>query len=119
MRLEVVNTTKLPVSKSVIARAIKQNLPTGFNQAMLELSVHIVGEKRIKSLNTRFRQLETATTVLSFPQKNPRKTKELILGDIFLCPVQIKKKYPYLALDQALSDLTIHGLGHLLGKHQP
>lgn len=77
------------------------------------ISLFIVNPKKIKKLNQQFRNKNTATTVLSFPQDEPLKkgvrNEKIILGDIFLCPEIIKRK------GQTLDFYFKHGLFHLLG----
>jgi len=76
-----------------------------------DLSIALVGEKRIKELNRKYRGKDKATDVLSFSQK------EIGLGEIILCPGQIKKnsrKFS-VAFTQELVRVLIHGILHLQG----
>jgi probable rRNA maturation factor len=87
-----------------------------------ELSVRLVGEGRIRSLNKRYRNKNKVTDVLSFPLFEKIGVKELksgiiSLGDIFICLPYAKKqaKKDGKKLDEELSLLVIHGFLHLLG----
>lgn len=81
------------------------------------VSLFIVTPEKIKTLNQQFRNKNTTTTVLSFPQDEPIKkgvrNEKIVLGDIFLCPEIIKQK------SEPLDYYFRHGLLHLLGlNHQ-
>lgn len=82
------------------------------------LSINIIDAERIKILNSRYRNLEESTDVLSFPSSviDPITNNEII-GDIFL-------SVPNIAENAASNGITfieeftlvlIHGILHLLG----
>lgn len=88
----------------------------------LELSVRFCNSEAIRSLNSDFRQRDSATNVLSFPSGMPILTTDngqglQPLGDIVLCPTLIEQE----AAEQskAIMDhychLVIHGVLHLCG----
>lgn len=91
---------------------------------IVELSVSILSEAKMRDLNSEYRQSELATDVLSFPLWEeagvftpPEDWKALPLGDIVLCPEVIaraaednKKTF----LEELTLDLC-HGLLHLCG----
>ncbi|MDQ3571295.1 MAG: rRNA maturation RNase YbeY [Actinomycetota bacterium] len=70
------------------------------------LSLKLVGEEQIRSLNRRFRDLDEPTDVLSFPVDGPGQVAgPRELGDVVICP-------------QRTADLTeaaVHGVLHLCG----
>lgn len=71
-----------------------------------ELSLVIVGDKKIKELNKKYRNQNKATDVLAFDY-----------GEIFLCLPQAKRQAKQLghSLKKELAILLIHGILHLLG----
>ncbi len=86
----------------------------------VEVSIAIVGSRKIRQLNKDFRKRDEITDVLSFPLEEARGPNgKLRLGDIVIC-------YP-LARDQAreenklvsekINELVIHGLKHLSGEN--
>jgi len=83
------------------------------------VSVHFIGDKRIKSLNKKYRGKNTITDVLSFGMGDSRGIffSGDDLGDIFVCVPQIKKqaKRNRVSFLQELYRILIHGLLHLLG----
>lgn len=75
-----------------------------------ELSLVIVGTKRIRTLNKKFRNKDYATDVLSFElSKNS--------GEIFICPIIAKSKSGKFGMDfeNYLLFLVIHACLHLKG----
>jgi len=87
------------------------------------LSIHLVGEAKIKSLNKKYRNKNKATDVLSFPLNNSKISKKykyydtIDLGDIFISlPVAKKEsKLSKISVKHQLMVLVIHGFLHLFG----
>jgi len=98
----------------------------GSPQATMDIAITLCGGKKIRSLNTKYRQKNQNTDVLSFPlEENPialLKKKSLpfpilCLGDIFICKEiagRQAKKFR-LSLEEEMIYLGVHGLLHLLG----
>lgn len=88
----------------------------------IEVSIAIVGDRKMKDLNKKYRKLEETTPVLTFSQEEgkpfvPPPDDILRLGDIVI-------SYPQAVLmaasenelvDQKISELVRHGLANLLG----
>lgn len=85
----------------------------------VEISLNIVGEAKIRSLNKKYRNKNKITDVLSFPLggKPGNKSGIMPLGDIFICLPFAKKEAvkENIAIDKKLSQLAVHGFLHLLG----
>jgi len=81
-----------------------------------EVGVRIVDEQESVSLNDKFRGVNKATNVLSFPFENPPGLFLPILGDIVLCaPVIIREAAEQKKLLKAhWAHMIIHGMLHLL-----
>ncbi len=80
-----------------------------------ELSLVFVGKKRIRTLNRIYRNKDSATDVLSFPNTTSS-------GEIFICPEKAYSKAKLFKRPprQHLAFLYIHGLLHLKGlDHGP
>ena len=95
-----------------------------------ELSVSIVDEAKIRELNKEFRDKDSSTDVLSFPQNSFHKPVTIekpfednpqpiprSLGDIVLCPevAEVNAQKIGQSLDREVCFLMIHGLLHLCG----
>ena len=81
-----------------------------------EVSVRIVGEEEIASLNAQYRGLENATNVLSFPAGISVEKVEF-LGDIVICSRVVKRESGDYGrgFSDRYAHMLIHGLLHLLG----
>ena len=81
-----------------------------------EVSVRIVGEEEIASLNALYRGQEKATNVLSFPAGISVEEVEF-LGDIVICSKVVKLESDQYGRGFAdrYAHMLIHGLLHLLG----
>lgn len=82
-----------------------------------ELSILFTGDSRIRKLNARYRDIDKATDVLSFPQSDGGKTDSLLLGDVVISVETAwrQAKDHNLSFDEELVFLLIHGTLHLLG----
>lgn len=85
----------------------------------IEISINLVGETKIKNLNKKYRNKNTATDVLSFPLSTVvlKKYGILPLGDIFICLSVAKKeaREENISIEKKLAWFTVHGFLHLLG----
>lgn len=119
-----------PVNRNKVKDAIIHALD-GKVFRKTEVSVSIVGDRQMKTLNKKYRNLDKTTNVLSFPFHDPTQPADtafiespddvLRLGDIVI-------SFPE-ARDMAIKDnklvddeivfLALHGLDHLMGKHHP
>ncbi len=83
-----------------------------------DVSVHIVGEKKIKSLNLFFRGIDGPTDVLSFSTLDGEDFfPSDDLGDIFIClPYIIRQaKDNNVTVEEEFFRILIHGILHLSG----
>ena len=82
-----------------------------------ELSLLLVSNRRIRSLNARFRGKNEPTDVLSFPLEEKLPTGTKLLGDVVISMEQAQrqateKSKPF---EEEVEWLLIHGILHLLG----
>lgn len=116
-----------PVKKSVITGAVIQSLQ-GRIKSDAELSIIVVGDRRMRELNKNYRKLDATTDVLSFPQHDPSQPMKpfvevpdgiLRLGDIVVSyPEAVREATEENKMvDDKLIELVLHGLEHLLGNH--
>lgn len=77
-----------------------------------ELSLIIIDDSKMRNLNYRYRALDRATDVLSFPD-----TEDGYLGDIFISLDKVNEQaveYKH-SKEEEFAKLLIHGILHLLG----
>ena len=93
----------------------------GFSQNW-EVGLTIVDGENIRQLNGKFRGIDRATDVLSFPlydnwDKSPKEEGGAILGDIVINikrAVEQSREYGH-SLKRELGFLTVHSMLHLMG----
>jgi len=104
------------VRRAVAGAAKRERALTG------EVEINLIGEKKIKEINARYRRVNKVTDVLSFAwkegtEKKSIQIKDSMLGQIFICFPQIKRQaqdYGVTAPEEFVRMLT-HGLLHLAG----
>jgi probable rRNA maturation factor len=113
------NLTKTAVSEVFLKRIAKIVLE-GEKEERKEISIILIGRKRIKSLNKRYRDKDKETDVLSFKwDKNFPSTPEdkLYLGEIAICQAIVKKNAVKnnSKFKEELAGVLTHGILHLIG----
>lgn len=85
------------------------------------VEIEVVGPSRMRSINNKFRNIDSPTDVLSFPAADfPTVDGEgKILGTIFLCSDIIKKNSRCYGktFEEEFDFMLRHGVDHLLGFH--
>ena len=95
-----------------------QNIQTPF-----EVSIAIVGDRKMRALNLKYRNLDKTANILSFPLNEGGETKLptdiMRLGDIIISyPMVIKESAEQeMLVDDRVDELVQHGMLHLLGLH--
>jgi len=104
------------LAKNLINEALFQTLKSAFKKLKLndkiEVGLILTDNLEIKRLNRKFRNIDSATDVLSFPiEPLSQKTNDYImLGDIVISTEMAKKQNK-----KEINKLFKHGLLHLLG----
>ena len=105
--------------KQVVRDTVRKNgIVTPF-----EVSVAIVGNRKMRALNKKYRDMDKTTNVLSFSQDvgkgAPRTPDKLYLGDVVISyPVVIEEAVlEKMLVDDKIAELVEHGVKHLLGEH--
>lgn len=93
--IEVNNLTKRKIDEDFLKALAKKVLKR--ENKTIDISIAIVGKKRIRELNKKYRKKDEATDVLSFGGD---------LNEIIICPEKVKN---------SLGEVLIHGIFHLLG----
>ena len=105
--------------KSAIASVLQENNV----QSPIEVSIAIVGDRKMTKLNKEYRNKEGTTNILSFPLAEGEQTHlpsdVTRLGDIIISyPMVIKEAAQYeMLVDERVDELVRHGMLHLLGLH--
>ncbi len=122
--------SRYPTARKKIVAAIQSHL-LGKIRRPAEISVTIIGDRRMRQLNRQYRQLDETTDVLSFPLHDSSQRSEisfidapddvLRLGDIAVSFPQAVREAgeDNMLVDDKIVFLVLHGLDHLLGIHHP
>ena len=88
-----------------------------------EVSIAIVGNRKMRALNKKYRDMDKTTNVLSFSLEEgksvPGTPDKLYLGDVVISyPVVIEEAaLEKMLVDDKIAELVEHGVKHLLGQH--
>jgi len=88
-----------------------------------EVSVAIVGDRKMRALNKKYRGLDKTTNVLSFSQSEGDKSvlpsNFLLLGDVVISYPKCVEEAALekMLVDDRICELVEHGVLHLLGEH--
>ncbi len=105
--------------KTAIADTLAENNVT----TPVEISVAIVGDRKMRALNLKYRSLDKTTNVLSFPQQEGEKVvvpgNYTRLGDIVISYPQVVRESARdeMLIDEKVDQLLQHSMLHLLGMH--
>lgn len=130
LTVEITADSKFPVDRKAIRERIAHVLQEKNVTGKVTVSVSIVGDRKMQTLNKKYRQKDYPTDVLSFPTHDPsqdiddqgffqEKGAGLVLGDIVVShpqAVMIASRRNEM-LDVIVGELVEHGMLHLLGIH--
>ena len=115
--------SRYKVSRKRIKKAIDDVLTSNSVSSTVEVSVAIVGDRKMRALNKKYRNLDKTTNVLSFPQSEGQTFQTpddaSRLGDIVISYPQVIKESARdeMLVDDKVDELVIHSMKHLLGIH--
>jgi probable rRNA maturation factor len=98
-------------------RALAQKIMTEAGAPDAELSVALVGDRRMRELNRQYRRRDRSTDVLAFAMREAPVPGSSLLGDVVISldtALRQARKAGH-SLDQEVVILLIHGILHLLG----
>ena len=110
-------TAKKNIDKNKLKKTIELYLENKNVGDIISLDVMIVDKTRIQKLNKKYRQLDSATDVLSFPVASPAKEKIGVynLGSVIICPEIVRNNAlaHKLTFEAEMDKIVIHSLNHL------
>lgn len=117
--------SRYPVSREKIRQAVEQVLTEQKVKGKIEVSVSVIGDRKMKVLKKQYLGEEGTTDVLSFPLGEvPGKFIDppdgvLRLGDIVVSYPQavLNAAQDNVLVDEEITALVKHGVKHLLGIH--
>lgn len=123
MRVLIFVESRYMVDRKRIKKTILHALGEHGINSKGEISIAIVGDRKMRELNLKHRGLEKTTNVLSFPLREGENTHlppgMVRLGDIVMSYPEIIRQAAAeeMLVDDKIDELLVHGLLHLLGVH--
>lgn len=125
MECGVYSTVKrIPLTKKRVSNIVFFVFQS-LNIKSAQISVHFIGYKKMKTMNSEYRGKNYVTDVLSFacmdlkdwPAIKMSKKESVDFGDIFICVPQIERqaKEQKISINKEMTEMLIHGTLHLLG----
>lgn len=107
---------RTPIRRAMWAR-LAQDILRQVRRPRAELGVHVVGDRRMRQLNKRYRKQDKSTDVLAFPMQEGPGPRTDLLGDVVISlpTAQRQAKESNHSLDRELTGLLVHGVLHLCG----
>lgn len=98
-------------------KALAQKLLKTVGESRAELSVELVGDRRMRELNRRYRGHDAPTDVLAFAMREGPGPVSPLLGDVVISlPTAERQAVRHgHSIDQEIATLLIHGVLHLCG----
>jgi rRNA maturation RNase YbeY len=116
-----VRLTRLIVQQTALIQ-LAQRVLSAVGESRSELSLELVGDRRIRRLNREYRKKDRPTDVLAFPIREavmPRGVPLVtqMLGDVVISlPTAVRQaKKTERSIDDELAMLLVHGVLHLCG----
>ena len=110
---------EMPLFKKTILKAAKEtlNIACKSKENNLEVSFLLTSDSNIRSLNKNYRNKDKSTNVLAFPMNQNTFGEDYIVGDVVISLEKILSESKKLKIQKYkyLSQITIHGVLHLLG----
>jgi len=123
----VTSESRYPVKRKFVREVVLRTLKANRIGDKVEVSVAIVGDRKMRQLSKQYRGLDKTTDVLSFTFEEASQGSGrgpdgfLRLGEVIVSYPQVRvaaiKRNRM--LDDILAELVEHGCLHLLGRHHP
>ena len=116
MSIEFSNRTRSDINQRLMATVLDKLLKH-YNLSDQYISVVVVGDRAMRTLNSRFRHLDKPTDVLSFASRDAGISDPLSLGELFIDWQQIIRQAGRFGQtpERELVYILTHGFLHLLG----
>ncbi len=115
--------SRYKVNRRSIKKVVEETIEKNGIVGSVEVSIAVVGDRKMRAMNKKYRGMDRTTNVLSFSQvegeRTPLPDGELFLGDVIVSyPVVITEAArENMLIDDKINELVEHGVLHLLGFH--
>ena len=115
--------SRYPVARKKLKESIRRFLAKHGVREKAQVSLAVVGDRRMRQLNRQYRKVDQTTSVLAFPLEieggefMTPPDENLLLGDVVISyPVARRQAAAEgILVDEVMEKLAIHGVRHLLG----
>ncbi len=118
--VDILGGTRYKIDRKKIRETVEKTLKSHGVADMAEVSVVVVGERKMSQLHLKYLQAEGPTDVMSWPLEGVNYPDDVLrLGDVVVCyPVAVKlAAEENMMVDEKIASLVEHGCLHLLGIH--
>lgn len=116
--------SRYKVNRKLMKSAVISVLEENNVKSALEVSLAIVGDRKMRKLNKEYRNKEGTANILTFPLSEGEQaamppSDYVRLGDIVISYPQVIKEASEqeMLVDERVDELVRHGMLHLLGLH--
>lgn len=115
--------SRYKVNRKKVKETIYKVLSREGVEGPVEVSVAVIGNRKMRGLNKKYRNIDKSTNVLSFSQTEGETSQQppdkLYLGDIVLAYPKLIEECARenMLIDDKVNELVEHSLMHLLGHH--
>ena len=115
--------SRYKVNRKRIRKTVENILSREGISTPAEISIAIVGDRKMRELSRKYKGEDKTRNVLSFSLSEGERTKDignvLRLGDIVISYPEVIREAAKeeVLVDSRIDELVIHGLNHLLGIH--
>jgi len=115
--------SRYKVNRKRIKQSVAQMLTTQGITSKAEVSVAIVGDRKMRELSRKYKGEDKTRNILSFSlsegEQAPSEIGVMRLGDIVISFPEVIREASRddLLVDDRIDELVLHGLDHLLGLH--
>lgn len=122
IEVDIVADSRYPVDRKLIRAGVQELLSRyGMGNERVLVEISIVGNRKIRELNRRYRNIDAPTDVLSFPLDDGELKADgrIHLGDVVVSYPEARTTAVVMnrLIDAVIIDLVEHGVKHLLGEH--
>lgn len=118
--IQIYADSRYPINRKKVRERVESVLSSHHVTGQVQIEISVVGDRKMKALNNKYRKLNCTTNVLSFPLEGTNDPDGVLrLGDIVVSWPQARS-YAIRAnqlISNVAIDLIEHGLLHLLGIH--
>lgn len=123
IKVQIFIESRYQVNRRRIKKTAQDTIRDNGASTPVEISIAVIGDRKMRELNKKYRNLDKTTNVLSFSQSegqaSPNDPQRLLLGDVVISyPQAIQDAtVEHSLVDDKISELVAHGVKHLLGIH--